>query len=106
MDFEITPEEVKRKLEDGERPVLLDIRESWEYATAHIDGSKHTPMNELPTRASELDPDDHIVVLCHSGVRSARVTEWLRQNGFEKVQSMRGGIDRWSRTVDPTVPRY
>jgi rhodanese-related sulfurtransferase len=106
MDFEITPEDVKRIMGHAERPVLLDIREAWEYATAHIDGSKHVPMNELPARVSELDPADHIVVLCHAGVRSARVTEWLRQNGFEKVQSMSGGIDRWSRTVDPTVPLY
>jgi rhodanese-related sulfurtransferase len=106
MDFEITPEELKTKLDNGERPLLLDIREPWEFATAHIDGSKHLPMNDLPSRAAELDSNGHIVVLCHSGVRSARVTEWLRQNGFNSVQSMRGGIDRWSRTVDPSVPRY
>jgi rhodanese-related sulfurtransferase len=106
MDFEITPEEVKTKLENRDRPVLLDIRDPWEYATAHIEGSKHIPMDELPSRAAELDPTAHIVVFCHAGVRSAHVTEWLRQSGFDKVQSMRGGIDRWSRTVDPSVPVY
>lgn len=106
MEFEITPEEVTAKMVNGKGPLLLDIREGWEYATAHIKDSKHIPMNELPSRASELNPDEHIVVICHAGVRSARVTEWLRQQGFEKVQSMRGGIDRWSRTVDPSVPVY
>jgi rhodanese-related sulfurtransferase len=54
----------------------------------------------------EIDPDDHVVVLCHHGVRSLTVTNWLRQQGYEKVQSMRGGIDGWARTVDPKVPLY
>ena len=65
------------------------------------------PMDEIPARANnELDPDEHIVVVCHHGVRSANVTAWLRQQGFENAQSMRGGIDQWSRTIDPKVPMY
>ncbi len=106
MDFEIMPEEVKAQLEGAERPVLLDVREPWEIEIAHIDGSKNIPMADVPMRVQELDPDEHIVVVCHHGVRSLNVTSWLRQQGFEKVQSMRGGIDRWSRTVDPKVPVY
>ena len=99
MDFEIRPEEVKKKLDAGETFTLLDCREKWEYETAHIEGSKLMPMDEIPARANnELDPDEHIVVVCHHGVRSANVTAWLRQQGFENVQSMRGGIDQWSRT--------
>ncbi len=106
MEFEITPEELRAKVEDGERPLLLDIREHWEYETAHIEGSGHIPMNELPSRVTEFNSGDYIVVVCHLGVRSAQVTEWLRQNGFDNVQSMSGGIDRWSRAVDPSVPTY
>jgi rhodanese-related sulfurtransferase len=106
MDFEIMPEEVKAQLEGAERPVLLDVREPWEIEIAHIVGSKNIPMGDVPTRVQELDPDEHIIVVCHHGVRSLNVTNWLRQQGFENVQSMRGGIDRWSRTVDPKVPLY
>jgi rhodanese-related sulfurtransferase len=106
MDFEITPQDVAAKRERGEELVLLDVREPWEYTTAHIDGSAHIPMNEIPNRVGELDPEQHIVVMCHAGVRSAHVTEWLRRNGYTNVQSMAGGIDAWSRTVDPSLPRY
>lgn len=106
MDYEITPEEVKTKLESGADFTLLDCREPWEYQTARIERTVNIPMGEIPTRVQELDPDEHIVVLCHHGVRSMNVTAWLRQQGFEKVQSMAGGIDRWSRVVDPKVPIY
>lgn len=107
MEFEITPGEVRRKLDSPEPPVLLDVREPVELQMARIEGALHMPMGEVPMRASqELDPDAHIVVLCHHGVRSLNVTNWLRQQGFEKVQSMRGGIDRWSREMDLKVPTY
>ncbi len=107
MDFEIMPAEVKQRLESTEPPMLLDVREPAELQAAQIDGAVHIPMGEIPMRANqELDPDAHIVVVCHHGVRSLNVTNWLRQQGFEKVQSMRGGIDRWSREVDPKVPLY
>jgi len=65
------------------------------------------PMGDVPGRAhQELDPEEHIVVLCHHGVRSINVTAWLRNQGFEQAQSLRGGIDAWSAEVDPSVPRY
>lgn len=107
MDYEITVEEVKAKQGAGDQFVLLDVREPWEVSTASIAGSKLIPMGDVPSRAhQELDPEEHIVVMCHHGVRSMNVTVWLRQQGFEKVQSMRGGIDAWSRGVDPKVPVY
>jgi rhodanese-related sulfurtransferase len=107
MDYEINPEEVKSKLDKGEAFTLLDVREPWEYETASMPGAKLIPMGDVPSRAhQELDPEDHIVVVCHHGVRSMNVTAWLRQQGFEKAQSMRGGIDAWSRTVDEKVPTY
>ena len=107
MDYEITPEEVKNKLNAKESFTLLDVREPWEFETAKIDGAKLMPMGDVPSRAhQELDPEDHVVVVCHHGVRSMNVTAWLRQQGFDKAQSMRGGIDAWSRRVDGKVPTY
>ena len=107
MEYEITPDELKKLRDAVADFTLLDVRESWEFVVAHIEGSVHIPMGEVPARfQQELDPEKHIVVVCHMGVRSMNVTVWLRQQGFEKVQSLRGGIDRWSRTIDPAVPVY
>ena len=107
MDYEIDPASVRQMSEGGEPFTLLDVREPWEFETARIEGAKLMPMGDVPSRAhQELDPEDHIVVYCHHGVRSLNVTAWLRQQGFEKAQSMAGGIDAWSRTVDPRAPVY
>jgi rhodanese-related sulfurtransferase len=105
MDFEITAEETKQKLE-SKAAVLLDVREPWEVQTAAVSGAKVIPMGELQARVQELDPDEHILVMCHHGVRSLKVTSWLREQGYQKVQSVRGGIDAWARKVDPKVPTY
>jgi len=107
MDFEISAAQVKAMFKRGENFVLLDVREPWEREKASIEGSTAMPMGEVASRAHlELDLEEHIIVLCHHGVRSLSVTNWLRQQGFEKVQSVRGGIDGWARTVDPKVPLY
>jgi rhodanese-related sulfurtransferase len=103
MEFEITPQEAKAELEAGAQ--LLDVREPWEVGVASI-GGLNIPMGDIPSRIQELDPDEHIIVLCHLGVRSLNVTAWLRQQGYERAQSIRGGIDRWSREVDASVPHY
>src|SRR5271165_7612730 len=107
MDYEISGAECKALRDGGEKFTLLDVREPWEYEKARIDGSRLIPMGEIPARCNqELDPDEHIVVICHHGVRSMNVTAWLRQQGFEKVQSLQGGIDRWARQIDPSVALY
>ena len=107
MDYEITPEQFKNLREQQSDYKLVDVREPWEFQTAKIDGATLMPVGDVPSRAhQELDPEQHIVVYCHHGVRSMNVTSWLRQQGFEKAQSLAGGIDRWSREVDPTVPQY
>ncbi len=106
VDYEITPEDLKHQL-DAENPVIVvDVREPWERDVAKIDPSRHIPMADIPARMQELDPDDHIVVYCHHGVRSMNVTAWLRQQGYERVQSLAGGIDRWAQVVDRHVPKY
>ncbi len=106
LPYEISPAEAAQILrEKGAR--LVDVREPWEFATARIEDSLPMPMGEVPTRAQkELDIDERLVVVCHHGVRSLNVTAWLRRQGFEKAQSLRGGIEAWSVEVDPTVSRY
>jgi rhodanese-related sulfurtransferase len=107
LEFEISPEELKALQDQRTQVTLLDVREPWEFDLSKIADSKLIPMGDIPGRAhQELDPDDHIVVVCHHGVRSMSVTNWLRQQGFENAQSLRGGIDAWSRQVDPKVPTY
>jgi rhodanese-related sulfurtransferase len=107
MEFEITPEEVKALHDQSSEFTLLDVREPWEFEIAKIADSKLIPMGDVPTRAhQELDPEKQIVVICHHGVRSMSVTNWLRQQGFESAQSLRGGIDAWSKQIDPSVPTY
>ena len=115
-DPEITPQAYVQllagdaTLAEGPLPgpsVLLDVREPWEADRASLPGSLLMPMGDVPARAhAELDPDTHIVVFCHHGVRSLSVAMWLRTQGFEYAQSLIGGIDGWSRTIDPSIPRY
>ena len=102
---EITPEELKRRLDTGAGPDLLDVREPWEAEIAALPGARLIPMNDLPPRLAELDPDREVVVYCHHGVRAAAVVEWLRAQEIPAV-NLRGGIDAWAAVVDPTLRRY
>lgn len=106
LDYEISPAEAASLLKDGQVRVI-DVREPWEFATAHVEGSVPMPMGDVPARAHhELDPEERLVLICHHGVRSLNVTVWLRNQGFEQAQSLRGGIDAWSLEVDPAIARY
>lgn len=101
----ITPLELKERLDRGERPELLDVREPWEFELARIEGSRLIPLSELPQRGSELEPGRETVVICHHGARSAYATQALERSGFLKVFNLEGGLDAYSR-VDNSVPRY
>jgi rhodanese-related sulfurtransferase len=106
LDYEISAGETSTLLRDG-KARLIDVREPWEFEAARIEGSVLMPMGDVPGRAhQELDPEERLVVLCHHGMRSMNVTVWLRNQGFEQTQSLRGGIDAWSAEVDPSVGRY
>lgn len=106
LDYEISAIEAAALLKE-KAAKLIDVREPWEFETARIEGSLPMPMGDVPARAhQELDLEERMVVVCHHGIRSMNVTVWLRNQGFENAQSLRGGIDAWSAEVDSAVPRY
>ena len=101
----ITASRLKARLDAGDGPVLLDVREPWEFQLARIEGSRLIPMSELGQRFTELDPGAETVVICHHGTRSSYVTLALQGAGFEKVLNLEGGLDAYS-FVDESVPPY
>jgi rhodanese-related sulfurtransferase len=103
---EITVFDLKRRRDAGETLVLLDVREPDEIATAALPGATLIPMGEIPARLGELPPQEPIVVMCHAGSRSARVAQYLNDNGYPNAVNLAGGIDAWSVAIDPSVPRY
>jgi len=102
---EITPAEFLARRNRGENLTLLDVREAWELGIVSVPGIVHIPMNEVPGRLQELDPEVETVVLCRSGRRSLEVARLLRQQGFNAA-NLAGGILAWSRDVDPSLPTY
>jgi rhodanese-related sulfurtransferase len=109
LPLEITPHEVRQRLQSGEKLVLVDVREPAEFQLASIGGAELIPMRAVPAELSRLDAqadESPLIVFCHHGVRSLNVVHWLREHGVDACQSMAGGIDRWSLEIDPLVPRY
>jgi rhodanese-related sulfurtransferase len=105
---QITPQLLQQWLSDSGRkpPVLLDVREPWEYQTCRIEGSTLAPMNTIPSRVQDLDPGTETVVICHHGARSFQVGLFLERNGFSNLYNLQGGINAWADQVEPTMPRY
>src|SRR5713226_7295795 len=103
---EITPNELKARLERNDRPLLLDVRQDWETKLCRLENAVHIPIEEIELRTDELNPESEIVVYCHQGVRSAAVAEYLRSLGFADVKNLAGGLDFWARTIDPGMRRY
>jgi len=92
--------------ESRARPLLLDVREPWEFETCHIEGSQLMPMNTVPARQEELDPETPVVCICHHGNRSMQVAAFLERNGFTEVSNLAGGVHAWAQQVDGTMPTY
>jgi rhodanese-related sulfurtransferase len=102
---DISPHELKARLDRRDPIVLLDVREDWETALCRLDNATHIPIEEIEFRTTELDPAEEIVVYCHHGVRSSAVAGFLRQQGYRAV-NLEGGLDQWARAVDPKMKRY
>jgi adenylyltransferase/sulfurtransferase len=103
---EISPMRLAARLRNGNAPIVVDVREPYEWAIGRIPGARLVPLNSLPQAVSSLDRDAELVVYCHHGVRSAAAATWLRDQGFIRVRNLVGGIDRWSLEVDPSLRRY
>lgn len=103
----LTTDEVKAKLDRGESFRLIDVREPHEHAVAHIEGAELLPLSQAAQWVGTLPRDEELVFFCHHGGRSQQVAQYLAmQAGYSNVANMLGGIDEWSRRIDPTVPRY
>jgi rhodanese-related sulfurtransferase len=105
---QISPAELASWRADSARaaPVVVDVREPWEFERCHIDGSLLVPLAQLPARRAELPDDKELVLVCHHGGRSQQAAMWLAQNGFTNVHNLRGGVEAWALEVDPAMPRY
>lgn len=104
---QISAKDLKQHLETTtSSPVLLDVREPWEFQTCHIEGAMHVPMGQIPNAHKNLDPMQETIVVCHHGMRSLQVAQYLERVGFKNVVNLTGGIDAWAREVDPNMPVY
>lgn len=103
---EISPQELKARIDATGAPILVDVRQDWETKLCRLPDAVHIPIEEIEFRTDELNPEDEIVVYCHQGVRSAAVAHYLRGLGFKNVRNLMGGLDAWARTVDPGMRRY
>ncbi|MGH9676438.1 MAG: rhodanese-like domain-containing protein [Candidatus Acidiferrum sp.] len=105
-ELEITPAETKARLDRGEKLLLVDVREPWEYELCRIEGATLIPLGSLPAKVNTLLDAHEVICYCHHGMRSLDAATWLRFQGVEKAKSLAGGIKRWSVEVDPRIPRY
>ena len=106
MNWEITPKDVKEKLDGGAKVLLVDCREPWEWETCRIEGAQLMPKASVPLHIRTIEAAEEVVVYCHHGRRSLDVVAWLRQQGVAKALCMSVVSDRWSQEIDPKVARY
>ena len=105
-ELEIQPQEVKQRLERGEKFMLVDVRNDWEHEICRIEGAELMPLSDLTTHLPKMEAAEDVVLYCHHGRRSLDAVAWLRGQGVAQARSMAGGIERWSLEIDPKVPRY
>lgn len=105
---QISAQQLAEWLADEQRasPLLLDVREPWEFEHCHIAGSRSLPMQQVPAGCAELDAGQETVVICHHGMRSLQVAMFLERQGFAHIHNLAGGVDAWATQVDPNLPRY
>jgi rhodanese-related sulfurtransferase len=103
---QLSPTELDARVRRGDDLTVIDVREPWELERASVAGATSIPLGELADAAPSLDREREYVVMCHHGSRSAMAVQWLRQQGFARVSNLDGGIDAWSREIDPSIPQY
>lgn len=104
--IQISAKSLQVKLNGDVNPYLLDVREEYEFEFAHIQGSIHIPLSQIPQRINEVDGDSECIVICHHGIRSQQAATYLDSSGFSQVYNLSGGIDAWSVECDSNVLRY
>lgn len=102
----LQPSQLAERLIQPNPPLILDVREAWEYELCALANSVHIPLQQLPARMKQLTPDAEIVCVCHHGVRSLQAGVFLQQNGYSAVMNLVGGIDAWAREIAPSMARY
>lgn len=105
-NIQIEPRELHERMQRGEKVFLVDVREPWEWQLCRLEGAELIPMREIPAAVNRMLDVEEVILYCHRGIRSLDAAAWLRQQGVESARSLAGGIDRWSREIDPGVPRY
>ncbi|MGC1618811.1 MAG: rhodanese-like domain-containing protein [Candidatus Acidiferrum sp.] len=105
-DIQISVKEVNARIGSGDKLLLVDVREPWEYELCRIPGAKLISLGALPANLNTLLDAGEVICYCHRGMRSLDAAAWLRQQGVEGAKSMTGGIDQWSVEIDPQIPRY
>lgn len=104
---ELTSDECQTYLAQAiDKPLLLDVREPWEYRIVHLEGSTLIPMRQIPQQAESLDPGRETLVICHHGIRSRQVGRFLESRGFSTIINLAGGLDAWARNTDTDLPMY
>ena len=104
---ELSTDDCKSYLEQAATPpLLLDVREPWEYSIVHLEHSRLIPMREIPQAAESMNPEQETIVICHHGIRSRAVALYLESTGFSNVINLNGGLDAWARDTDRQMPAY
>jgi len=98
--------ELDKLLKNGSSPTIIDVREEFELEISKIDSAMHIPMNQVPKRLEELNPDNEYVIMCRTGVRSSQICEFLANQNFKSIANLTGGINEWAKRVDDSLPVY
>jgi len=106
MAQQMTPQQLKARLDRHDPLIMIDVRDPWEVQICRLENTLHIPMEEVPFRLDELNPEDEYVVICHQGVRSAAISDWMERQGFLRVSNLEGGLDAWAQTIDARMRRY
>lgn len=105
-DIQIAPNELKQKLDAGEKPLIVDVREPWEAQICAIEGAKLVPLNTVAANLQAFEGAEEVIIYCHHGMRSLNAAAYLRRQGIDGARSLTGGIERWATEIEPGMAHY